>query len=216
MDRLVFDPTTGWNDQTIFKEDPDAADVRPLLQRLHDQTRDYINNVLSPAVDTAVAGSIPNITGTGNARVTRAQNGSYTINAPIITGSGAAQIIQNADGSITISVVGTGGDMLLANYANGNGANNNNTVDHALGADTLLYHSTVKQGLDNNGIYAEVQYRRASGSMLLRSVLSGGTSPRYTTRQETKYKADGTTVEWTKTYAITYDANDAVASEVLQ
>jgi len=77
------------------------------------------------------------------------------------------------------------------------------------------YYSTVKSGMDSNGIYTEVGHKRSDGTLILKSVLSGGTSPKYTTRTETKYKIDGTTVEWTKTYTITYDSNDSVASEVL-
>ena len=81
-------------------------------------------------------------------------------------------------------------------------------------ADTM-YYTTQKINMDSNGIYTEVDHKRADGTLILKSVLSGGTSPRYTTRTVTKYKADGTTVEWAKTFTITYDSNGNVASEVL-
>lgn len=82
-------------------------------------------------------------------------------------------------------------------------------------ADTMQY-SIYKSGLDVNGIYAVVDHKRADGTLILHSVLSGGTSPQYTTRTETYYKSDGTTVDKTIIYTITYDANGMVSSEVRQ
>ena len=41
---LTFDPPTGWKDSTVFPTfEDDEAQVRADLQRLHDQTRNYIN-----------------------------------------------------------------------------------------------------------------------------------------------------------------------------
>jgi phage-related tail fiber protein len=82
-------------------------------------------------------------------------------------------------------------------------------------ADSTTY-SIAKSNLDSNGIYTTVQHKRKDGTLILSSVLSGGTSPQYTTRAETYYKTDGTTVDKTATYTITYDTNGMVASEVLQ
>ncbi len=78
-----------------------------------------------------------------------------------------------------------------------------------------LYYTTQKLSIDANSIYTEVQHKRTDDTLILKSVLSGGISPQYTTRTETKYASDGTTVEWTKTYTLTYDSNDNVSSEVL-
>lgn len=82
-------------------------------------------------------------------------------------------------------------------------------------ADFTTY-SIVKSNLDSNGIYTTIQHKRKDGTLILNSVLSDGTSPQYTTRTETYYKADGTTVDKAATYTIAYDANGMVASEVLQ
>jgi len=82
-------------------------------------------------------------------------------------------------------------------------------------ADTTQY-SIYKSGLDANGIYTVVDHKRSDGTLILHSVLSGGTSPKYTTRTETYYKSDGATVDKTIAYTITYDANGMVASEVRQ
>lgn len=82
-------------------------------------------------------------------------------------------------------------------------------------ADTM-YYSTNKFNMDSNGVYTEVQHKRKDGTLILKSVLSGGTLPQYTTRTETKYSLDGVTIEWIKVYTISYDSNGNVVSEVLQ
>mgnify|MGYP000911693944 CR=1 FL=1 len=66
---------------------------------------------------------------------------------------------------------------------------------------------------DANGLYTELQWKRSDGTLAKKSVLSGGTSPKYTVRTVTYYKADGTTVALTKTYALTYTGDD-ITSEV--
>lgn len=81
-------------------------------------------------------------------------------------------------------------------------------------ADTTTY-STYKLNPDSNGIFTELQYKRKNGTLIMKSVLSGGTSPKYTTRTETEYEQDGVTIKATRIYTITY-TNDKVTSEVLQ
>lgn len=74
---------------------------------------------------------------------------------------------------------------------------------------------TVKSSKDANGIFTTLTYRRKSDdSLFATSVLSGGTSPNYTTRTVTYYEPDGTTVRETITYTLTYDADGALVSEV--
>lgn len=43
---LIYDPPEGHNNTTIFPVNPAKETVRGLMQRLHDQTRDFINNTL--------------------------------------------------------------------------------------------------------------------------------------------------------------------------
>lgn len=76
--------------------------------------------------------------------------------------------------------------------------------------------SKVKLNKDDNGIYTTVELKRADTKLYMRSVLSGGISPKYTTRTETYYGVDGTTVLATKIYTRTYDADEVLVSEVLQ
>lgn len=75
-------------------------------------------------------------------------------------------------------------------------------------------YSTYKSNVDVNGIFQEIQYKRADGTLMLKSVLSGGTSPEYTTRTVSIYENDGITVKNTYTYSITYTDGKPV-SEVL-
>ncbi|MEN0587102.1 tail fiber protein [Kurthia gibsonii] len=73
----------------------------------------------------------------------------------------------------------------------------------------------TKSNKDSNGIYTTVTYsRKSDGSKFAASVLSGGTSPQYTTRTVTYYGIDGTTVEKTDTFTLTYDADGDLLSEV--
>lgn len=81
-------------------------------------------------------------------------------------------------------------------------------------SDTMKF-STYKSIKDSNGIYTVVQHKRADGTLIMQSTLSGGTSPKYTTRTEVWYKIDGITVDVTKVYTITYDTDGNVVSEVV-
>ncbi|MCM3316188.1 hypothetical protein M3603_05810 [Rummeliibacillus stabekisii] len=76
-------------------------------------------------------------------------------------------------------------------------------------------YKITKSGKDSNGIFTTVQYRRKSDNTLAaKSVLSGGTSPKYTTRTLTYYGIDGTTVENTIIKTMSYDADGDLISEV--
>lgn len=73
----------------------------------------------------------------------------------------------------------------------------------------------VKSSKDANGIFTTLTYRRkADNSLFATSVLSGGTSPNYTTRTITYYEQNGTTIRKTVTYTLSYDADGALVSEV--
>ncbi|MDX5982274.1 phage tail protein [Exiguobacterium profundum] len=74
---------------------------------------------------------------------------------------------------------------------------------------------TIKSNKDANGIFTTLTYRRKSDdSLFATSVLSGGTSPKYTTRTVTYYEPNGTTVRKTVTYTLTYDTDGSLVSEV--
>ena len=78
----------------------------------------------------------------------------------------------------------------------------------------LKQYTTIKSGKDINLIYTIYQRKRYDGTLLMQSVLSGGTSPLYTTRTETWYDVNGSTVVANRAYTITYDTDGIVVSEV--
>lgn len=71
-----------------------------------------------------------------------------------------------------------------------------------------------KSGKDVNGIFTTIEHKRTDNTLAIKSVLSGGTSPNYTTRTITYYALDGTTVEKTSTRTLSYDADGVLVSEV--
>ncbi|WP_366936126.1 phage tail protein [uncultured Exiguobacterium sp.] len=74
---------------------------------------------------------------------------------------------------------------------------------------------TAKTNKDTNGIYKTITYRRKSdNSLFATSVLSGGTAPNYTTRTITYYESNGTTIRKTVTFALSYDSDGMLVSEV--
>lgn len=75
--------------------------------------------------------------------------------------------------------------------------------------------SVYKTGQDEYGIYTTVTLKRSDGTKIMTSVLSGGTSPLYTTRTETYYALNGTTVEQTIVYTRTYSDDESLATEVI-
>ena len=55
--------------------------------------------------------------------------------------------------------------------------------------------SAYSTNMDANGIYANIEWKRKDGTTYMKSVLSGGTSPKYTTATVTYYDLLGTTVK---------------------
>lgn len=74
--------------------------------------------------------------------------------------------------------------------------------------------NVYRSNKDSEGIFTQVDYKRYDDTLFVRSVLSGGTSPEYTTRTATYYAEDGTTVVSTKVYTISYDVDGDITSEV--
>lgn len=74
--------------------------------------------------------------------------------------------------------------------------------------------STYSLSKDVNGVYTVVEQKTAADVLYARSTLTGGTSPKYTTRTTNYYDTDGTTVLETRVHTLTYDGDEVVA-EVL-
>lgn len=80
--------------------------------------------------------------------------------------------------------------------------------------DATIALQTKKTNKDANGIYTSVgKYRKSTGTLYQLSVLSGGTSPLYTTRTVTNYAEDGITEIAKNIYTLTYDADGQLISE---
>lgn len=75
-------------------------------------------------------------------------------------------------------------------------------------------YSTERLSKDANGIFTDIRLKRSDGTLMQKSVLSSGTSPKYTKRTVTFYAANGTTVTGTKVYTLTYTGDD-LTSEVV-
>lgn len=76
-------------------------------------------------------------------------------------------------------------------------------------------YKTLKSGMDSNDIFTIIEkYRKSDNTLAERSVLSGGSSPNYTTRTVTNYGIDGITIEKTETYTLSYNSAGYCISEV--
>jgi hypothetical protein len=86
--------------------------------------------------------------------------------------------------------------------------------DEAMKETELRDYKTYRTNKDAEGIYTTIEHKRQDGTLAIRSVLSGGTTPLYTTRTLTYYDTNGTTVLKTTTRTLTYDSDGVLASEV--
>lgn len=68
---------------------------------------------------------------------------------------------------------------------------------------------------DVNDVFTKISFFRLDGTLYKKSVLSDGSSPKYTTRTITYYKADGVTVKRTDVFTLTYTANGYISKETL-
>jgi hypothetical protein len=86
--------------------------------------------------------------------------------------------------------------------------------DNVRKGDEQTDFKVYKNNKDTNGIFTNIQFKRAEGTLAIDSTLSGGASPQYTTRTIKYYGLDGTTVEKTTPRTLTYDTDGVLISEV--
>jgi len=73
----------------------------------------------------------------------------------------------------------------------------------------------IRSKKDSNGTFTTVEYRSKFDNLLIaKSVLSGGSSPRYSTKTVTYYEDDGSTVAGADIFTLTYDTDGDLVSEV--
>jgi hypothetical protein len=86
--------------------------------------------------------------------------------------------------------------------------------EEAMKETELRDYKVYKTNKDPESIYTTVEYKRQDGTLAIRSVLSGGTSPFYTTRTITYYDVNGSNLLKTTTRTLSYDADGVLVSEV--
>jgi hypothetical protein len=108
-----FDPPTGHNDTTEFLTNPPKEAVRGYMQRLHDQTRDFINNTLMAWIKETF------LTPTGDFRGT-INGGDVTLTEPGLSGAFNAHKADNTAHGIDTYLA----DNMLSvdSYIEGDGA----------------------------------------------------------------------------------------------
>lgn len=110
---------------------------------------------------------------------------------------------------IPVQVASEGNDKISAHYKG---------IDTSLGSVGVDLGSLSKyrSGLDADGIYTVVTYKRADGTKFMESTLSDGAAPAYSTRTVKYYDTDGTTELVSKRliFTLTYTLGD-MTSEVL-
>jgi len=79
----------------------------------------------------------------------------------------------------------------------------------------LESYSMVRSNKDSEDIFTTIEWKTSDNKLVKKSVLSGGSSPTYTTRTVTYYAEDGSTVISTKIYSLQYDADGNLISETV-
>jgi len=104
-------------------------------------------------------------------------------------------------------------DITDINTANVDKVDGYDASDFALAKLNPSIMRIKRSNPDAYGNYLQVDYYRKDGTLFARSVLSGGTPPKYTNRTITIYDSNGTTVVDSYTFTITYDANGNPVNE---
>lgn len=103
-------------------------------------------------------------------------------------------------------------------FTNGSGPGINqgflNALEDYLFQAELAPLRVARSGKDAEGVWTQVSWYRADGTLARTSVLSGGTSPEYTTRTVTDYENDGATVRASRAFTLSYDLDGDFEAEV--
>ncbi|SFI89627.1 hypothetical protein [Brevibacillus centrosporus] len=166
-----------------------------------------------PQTDVAANGAnkVPRLDATGK--------GVFSITGDAATVAG--KTVGNASANVPLSN-GTVNTNLNADmvdgYHVGSGANQIPTRDAnaILSADILTMFNQYASGKDANGIYTVVDFKRADGTLFMKSTLTNpDANGKYQTNTWQFYNAAGTAVVNTKTWTITYDADGNAVSKVV-
>lgn len=240
IDSFVFNPTDGFNNVASFPDPANEIEARTQLQSLLDQLRDHVNTKIKDVLNSKTDGA----SGADNVAATAIVPGSGETTQAIMEWL-YTQIVnitlgQIPDGSIGNTKLATdikvGSLATLAQAIIDAGANTDvvtainkvlewlnahlaDIVKHITSAERDNWNgyglNSYASSKDANGIYTVMDYKRADGTIYMKSTLSGGTSPNYTTDTWQFYDTDGTTLILTKTWTLTYDADGKITSKVV-
>lgn len=100
---LQFDPINGHYNADVFLTNPPKEEVRGYMQRLHDQTRDFVNNTLIPWLNSTFAAKTNVLTRDNTSAFT--PTASYNPATKKYVDDTTAGVIlgQVPDGSITVA-----------------------------------------------------------------------------------------------------------------
>lgn len=124
----------------------------------------------------------------------------------------ALKKIELIDSPPDITVINPNWDTIDTELKENEDALTSHKADYMAHGEVASLYRTTK---DANNVFTVLEWNRPSGTRFKRSVVSGGTSPKYTRRTVTYYADNGTTVIATKVYTLTYTGDD-LTSEVLQ
>lgn len=144
----------------------------------------------------------------GNWRIVQVEKLTGTrLNQTAISGGNFLTIVNHGT---TLTGSGTPTDPLDVSpeYVDNKITTHNNNLNAHLNATNI-----ERLNKDGNGIFTETRIKRTDGTLLIKSVLSGGTSPAYTTRTEYIYDIDGTTILITNIYTLAYDLDNVLITE---
>lgn len=232
--------TSVWRAFTAYDHDTFKSNIEDLNNNKSDKSeldnfpfkiKSAFYSEMDAVISVLIAsGTGETFNGTTINTITKTSDTIYTISTPLA--STTYTIYLKNDGNFASSTDGsiTTGSILIGTVLTNADKSVNTIVDKrplvsGVGSELVRHkadlasHKGINLKLyrlnkDSEGIFTELQWKRTDDTLAIKSVLSGGTTPKYTTRTETYYENNGTTVKATKTYTISYNTDDEFVSEV--
>lgn len=150
---------------------------------------------------SSVNGKFPDLSG----------NVEIEIPDPDLSGLATKQELQDVDDALTTHKADS---VSHTTQVEKDSWNAKETPEEALKKVEQTDFKVFKIDKDSEGVFKTVEFKRNDGTLAIKSTLSGGESPLYTTRTIEYYGMDGLTVEKTTIRTLSYDEDDVLISEV--
>lgn len=211
---LQADTTTIFNQyQDWFNRMRSAGELQ-LTQFMVEQQQAFQTwfNIVKEQLDGDVAGKL-------NTRLSQVESAQSTLIQSLTTHkSELASTTKVGHVQLSNSTTSTSEEMAATSKAVKDVMDKANASETQINARKRIEQTSFKikkLNKDSNGTYLTIEYsRKSDGTLACRSVISGGTIPNYTTRTLTYYGLDGTTVEKTEIFTLSYDSDGQLVSEV--